>query len=193
MKTACVALAIMGSASAFIAPMPNVRTATSSATSLAMSTNEPMSRSQAISTLFGATAAVAAAAAVPSAAFADGAVSLATQSRARGIYGGRIAALKGAVDKGDAAAVLEEQNCFRLFNSGVYSTDKAKFAQAEELAKSVVQAASAGDAKALKESYAAYMKYTEKKSGYNGAGDGQGLGSEFDYKNRTPLGTVYQR
>ena len=150
-----------------------------------MSTNEPMSRSQAISTLFGGAAAVAAAAAaVPSAAFADGAKSLATQSRARGIYGGRIAALKGAVDKGDTSAVLEEQNCFRLFNSGVYSTDKAKFAKAEELAKSVVQAASAGDAKALKDSYAAYMKYTEKKSGYNGAGDGQGFGSEFDYKNR---------
>eukprot|EP00178_Gracilaria_changii_P014759 TRINITY_DN4139_c0_g1_i1.p1 TRINITY_DN4139_c0_g1~~TRINITY_DN4139_c0_g1_i1.p1 ORF type:complete len:194 (+),score=33.25 TRINITY_DN4139_c0_g1_i1:54-635(+) len=193
MKTACVALAIMGSASAFVAPMANVRTASSSS-SLAMSTNEPMSRSQAISTLFSGAAAVAAAATVvPSAALADGAVSGATQARARGIYGTRIAALKAAVDKGDAAAVLEEQNCFRLFNSGVYSTDKAKFAKAEELAKGVVQAAGAGDAKALKESYAAYMKYTEKKSGYNGVGDGQGLGSEFDYKNRTPLGTVYQR
>lgn len=146
--------------------------------------SEPMSRSQAISTLFGTTAAVVAAASVPSAAFADGAKSLATQSRARGIYGNRIAALQGAVDKGDAAAVLSEQNVFRLFNSGVYSTDKAKFAAAEELAKSVVQSASAGDAKALKDSYAAYMKYTEKKSGYKGAGDGQGFGSEFDYKNR---------
>lgn len=149
-----------------------------------MSTNEPMSRSEAISTLFGAAGAVAAAAAVPSAAFADGAKSGATQARARGIYGGRIAALKGAVDKGDTAAVLEEQLVFRLFNSGVYSTDKTKFAKAEELAKSVVQAANLGDAKALKESYAAYVKYTEKKSGYDGAGDGQGFGSEFDYKNR---------
>lgn len=153
-----------------------------------MSTNEPMSRSQAISTLFGAGAAVAAAAAVaPGAAFADGAKSMATQARARGIYGGRIAALKGAVDKGDTAAVLSEQNVFRLFNSGVYSTDKAKFAAAEDLAKAVVQAAGAGDAKALKDSYAAYVKYTEKKSGYNGAGDGQGFGSEFDYKNRCVL------
>lgn len=146
--------------------------------------SEPMSRSQAISTLFGTTAAVVAAASVPSAAFADGAKSLATQSRARGIYGNRIAALKGAVDKGDTAAILEEQNVFRLFNSGVYSTDKAKFAKAEELAKSVVTSASSGDAKGLKDSYAAYVKYTEKKSGYNGAGDGQGFGSEFDYKNR---------
>ncbi|CAM9539837.1 unnamed protein product [Ectocarpus fasciculatus] len=193
MKTACVALALLGSSSAFVVPMANVRTtSSSSSTSLAMS-SEPMTRSQALSNLFGATAAVAAAAAVPGVAFADGAKSLATQSRARGIYGNRIAALKGAVDKGDTAAVLSEQNVFRLFNSGVYSTDKAKFAEAEELAKGVVQAASAGDAKALKDSYAAYMKYTEKKSGYNGAGDGQGFGSEFDYKNRTPLGTVYQR
>lgn len=143
-----------------------------------------MSRSQAISTLFGAGAAVAAAAAVPGAAFADGAKSMATQARARGIYGGRIAALKGAVDKGDTAAVLSEQNVFRLFNSGVYSTDKAKFAAAEDLAKQVVTAAASGDAKALKDSYAAYVKYTEKKSGFNGAGDGQGFGSEFDYKNR---------
>ncbi|CAN0383582.1 unnamed protein product, partial [Hapterophycus canaliculatus] len=184
MKTACVTLALLGSASGFIAPMSNVRTTcSSSSTSLAMS-SEPMSRSQAISTLFGASAAVVAAAAVPGAAFADGAKSGATQARARGIYGGRIAALKGAVDKGDTAAVLNEQNVFRLFNSGVYSTDKAKFAKAEELAKEVVAAASQNDAKAMKDSYAAYVKYTEKKSGYSGVGDGQGFGSEFDYKNR---------
>lgn len=88
------------------------------------------------------------------------------------------------MDKGDTAAILNEQNVFRLFNSGVYSTDKAKFAEAEELAKGIVTSASTGDAKGLKESFAAYMKFTEKKSGYSGAGDGQGFGSEFDYKNR---------
>lgn len=88
------------------------------------------------------------------------------------------------MDKGDTAAVLNEQSVFRLFNSGVYSTDKAKFAKAEELAKSVVAAASQNDPKAMKDSYAAYVKFTEKKSGYSGAGDGQGFGSEFDYKNR---------
>ncbi|CAM9176502.1 unnamed protein product, partial [Ectocarpus sp. 13 AM-2016] len=64
MKTACVALALLGSSSAFVVPMANVRTTSSSSTSLAMS-SEPMTRSQALSNLFGATAAVAAAAAVP--------------------------------------------------------------------------------------------------------------------------------
>lgn len=151
---------------------------------MTMSTSEPMSRSQAISTVFATGAAAVAAAAVPSAAFADGAKSLATQARSRGIYGGRIEALKPAVEKGDAAAVLSERNAFILFNSGVYSTDKAKREQANELSQAVVAAATAGDKGALKSSYAAYMKFTEKKSGYNGAGDGQGLGSEFDYKNR---------
>lgn len=149
-----------------------------------MSTNEPMSRSQALNTVFASGAAAVAAAALPSAAFADGAKSLATQARARGTYGGRIADLKAAVDKGDTAAVLGEQNVFALFNSGVYSTDKKKFGQADDLAKAVVSAARAGDSGDLKKTYAAYMKFTEKKSGYAGAGDGQGLGSEFDYKNR---------
>lgn len=151
---------------------------------MAMSTSEPMSRSEAISTVFATGAAAVAAAAVPSAAFADGAKSLATQARARGVYGARIAALKGAVDKGDAAAVLTEKNAFALFNSGVYSTNKAKKKEADDLAQAVIVAANAGDAAGLKSAYGAYVKYTEKKSGYNGAGDGQGFGSEFDYKNR---------
>lgn len=149
-----------------------------------MSTSEPMSRSQAISTVFASGAAAVAAAALPSAAFADGAKSLATQARSRGIYGARIEGLKSAVDKGETAAVLSEKNAFILFNSGVYSTDKAKFAEAHKLSEEVLAAAAAGDTGALKTAYAAYVKYTEKKSGYNGAGDGQGLGSEFDYKNR---------
>lgn len=151
---------------------------------MTMSSSEPVSRAQALNTVFASGAAAIAAAAVPSTAFADGATSLATQARARGVYGARIEALKGAVDKGDTAAVLSEQNCFVLFNSGVYSTNKAKFAEADKLARAVVQAAGAGDAAGMKSSYAAYTKYIEKKSGFTGAGDGQGLGSEFDYKNR---------
>lgn len=151
---------------------------------LSMSTSEPMSRSQAISTVFASGAAAVAAAALPSAAFADGAKSLATQARSRGVYGARIEALKPAVEKGDSAAVYSERNAFTLFNSGVYSTDKTKRLEANKLAEAVVAAASTGDAGALKSSYAAYMKFTEKKSGYSGAGDGQGFGSEFDYKNR---------
>lgn len=191
MKTVFVALALASPCAAFMAPMANVRSATSS--SMTMSSSEPISRAQALTNVFASGAAAIAAAAVPGAAFADGAKSMATKSRARGIYGSRIEALKSAVDKGDTAKVLEEQSCFVLFNSGVYSSDKVKFAEADKLARAVVQAASAGDAASLKSSYAAYTKYIENKSGFNGAGDGQGFGSEFDYKNRTPLGTVYQR
>mmetsp|Transcript_24273 Transcript_24273/g.73028 ORF Transcript_24273/g.73028 Transcript_24273/m.73028 type:complete len:224 (+) Transcript_24273:177-848(+) len=64
---------------------------------------------------------VAGALALPQVASADGAVSTATVQRSRGIYGGRIAALKDAVAKGDFAAVADEKNAFLLFNSGAYT------------------------------------------------------------------------
>lgn len=147
-----------------------------------MSADEPMSRSQAVSSAFAAASAAIAAASVPSVAFADGAKSAATQSRARGIYGARLEGLRPSVDKGDAAAVLAEKNAFSLFNSGVYSTNKEKFATAEGLAKDVLKAAEAGDAAGLKSAYATYMKYTVIKSGFKDSDSGQGLGSEFDYK-----------
>lgn len=147
--------------------------------------DEPQSRAEVLSTVFKAGASVVAAAAIPtSAVFADGATSAATQARARGIYGTRIESLKPLVDKGDSAAVLAEQNAFKLFVSGVYSTDKAKKAEAGKLADAVLSAAKSGDAGALKSSYAAFIKYTAKPSGFSGAGEGQGFGSEFDYKNR---------
>ncbi|CAM9481356.1 unnamed protein product [Ascophyllum nodosum] len=191
MKTVCVALALAVPCAGFMNPMANMRPTTSS--SMTMSSSQPISRAQALNNVFASGAAAIAAAAVPGAAFGDGATSLATQARARGIYGSRIEGLKGAVDKGDTKAVLIEQSSFALFNSGVFSTNKTKFREAEKLAKAVVEAATLGDASALKSAYAAYFKYIEKKSGYSGATDGQGLGSEFDYKNRTPQGTVYQR
>lgn len=147
-----------------------------------MSMDEPMSRSEAISTALATAGAAVAAASMPSVAFADGARSSATQSRARGIYGTRIEGLKSSVDKGDTAAVLAEKNAFILFNSGVYSTDKAKFATADGLAKDVIKAAESGDASGLKSAYAAYLKYIVVKSGYKAEDEGQGLGSEFDYK-----------
>lgn len=147
-----------------------------------MSADQPMSRSEALSSAFASASAALVAASVPSAAFADGAVSSATIARARGIYGARIEGLKPAVDKGDTAAVLAEKNAFTLFNSGVYATNKAKFATAEGLAKAVLDAASAGDAAALKSAYADYIKYTVVKSGFKATDDGQGMSSEFDYK-----------
>lgn len=147
--------------------------------------DQPQSRAEVLSTVFSAGAAtVAIAAVVPSAAFADGAKSLATQARARGIYGSRIEQLKQIVDKGDTAGVLAEKNAFTLFVSGVYSTDKVKYKEADVLAKAVITAAQSGDKDGMKSAYEKFVKFTEKKSGYSGVGDGQGLGSEFDYKNR---------
>merc|ERR1712224_1100925 len=77
--------------------------------------------------------AVAGAVVMPQVAMADGAVSVATIQRARGIYGGRIAGLKDAVSKGDFAAVESEKNAFILFNSGAYRTNSPK-AKAEKAA-----------------------------------------------------------
>lgn len=154
---------------------------------MAMSVNEPMSRSQAINTAFASGAAAAVVAGLPGVALADGARSLSTKARARGYYGRRIEDLQRAVDTGDTAAILDQQNIFGLFNSGVYSTDKHKFAEADELAKAVMSAARTGDGAELKKAYAAYTKYTEKKSGYKSAERGRGWGSEFDYKNRCCL------
>lgn len=152
---------------------------------MSMATDQPMSRAEVINSAFAtAGAALAAAAVMPTPAFADGAKSASTQARARGIYGTRLEGLKSAVDKGDAAAVLAEKNAFILFNSGVYSTDKAKFAKASDLAQAVIVSANAGDVAGLKKAYSEYMKYTVVKSGYATVGDGQGFGSEFDYKNR---------
>ncbi|CAM9735700.1 unnamed protein product [Discosporangium mesarthrocarpum] len=189
-KTICVALALANCASAFMAPS-SMRTPIMSDRTMTMSaTNGPVTRGEVLSTAF---AAALAATAVPGAALADGAKSLSTQSRARGIYGARIFALDSAVKSGDFAAVLDEKNAFILFNSGVYSTNKEKKAAATSLSKAVVAAAEAGDKAALQDAYKKYVSVIESKSGYASAGDGQGLGSDFDWKNsRTPKGTVYQ-
>jgi len=118
--------------------------------------------------------------------------------RARGIYGGRIASLKDAVSKGDFAAVESEKNAFILFNSGAYRTgEKAKAEKAAAVAayEDVLAAVNAKDAGKLKSSYAAYVKAADidinpKKLDIM---SGQGFGNDYDWKNRTNLGTVYQR
>ncbi|CAM9203054.1 unnamed protein product [Choristocarpus tenellus] len=161
--------------------------------SMTMSVDEPQTRAAALSNVVATAAAALAASAVPGAAFADGAKSLSTKARARGIYGNRIYSLDAAVKAGDCAAVASETNAFILFNSGVYSTQPDKKKQADTLSKAVISAANAGDKSALQSAYKEYIKYIEVKSGYSGAGDGQGFGSDYDYKSRTSLGTVYQR
>jgi hypothetical protein len=106
--------------------------------------------------------AVAGALALPQVASADGAVSTTTIQRSRGIYGGRIAALSGAVSKGDFAAVADEKNAFILFNSGAYQkkgqANKSAKAVAQEGTAEIFAAVDAKDAGKLKAAYAAYTK-----------------------------------
>ena len=143
--------------------------------------------------------AVAGALALPQVASADGAVSTATVARSRGIYGGRIAALSGAVSKGDFAAVADEKNAFILFNSGAYQLKtpaaKAAKAVAQEGTANIFAAVDAKDAGKLKAAYAAYTKNAgiDLSPTKESAMGGQGFGSDYDWKNRTPKGTVYQR
>lgn len=68
-----------------------------------------------------AAAAAAAALAVPQIALADGAVSEATVQRAKGIYGGRLVALAGAVKSGDFAAVAVRTCCRSSATSQYYA------------------------------------------------------------------------
>lgn len=126
-------------------------------------------------------------------------MSTTTIQRSRGIYGGRIAALSGAVSKGDFAAVADEKNAFILFNSGAYQkkgqANKSAKAVAQEGTAEIFAAVDAKDAGKLKAAYAAYTKnagidLSPPKESVTG---GQGFGSDFDWKNRTPKGTVYQR
>merc|ERR1712071_113617 len=60
-------------------------------------------------TAFAKIAAATALIAAPTVASADGAVSAATISRAKGIYGDRIFSLKPAVEAGDFKAVIDEK------------------------------------------------------------------------------------
>ena len=123
---------------------------------------------------------------------ADGSVSASTKSRARGIYGQRIAALKESVDKGDFEGVAMEKNAFILFNSGVYANDKGKQGEAIGKTNEIFAAIRSQDKAALKKAYEGYMKLNEiAEIGKFDTNYGQGFGSDYDFKARTNAGAVY--
>merc|ERR1712106_1127865 len=127
---------------------------------------------------------------------ADGAVSLSTINRARGIYGDRIANLKPAVDAGDFKAVVEEKASFVLFNSGAFPGVKRKEAKAVAIAgtNAIFAAVRAKDAAALKSAYAAYVADNNVKGFPDVDKDGgQGFSNDYDFKSRTKAGAIYQR
>jgi hypothetical protein len=124
---------------------------------------------------------------VPAIASADGAASAATRERARAVYGNRIAALKAAVDAGDFGAIADEKNAFILFNSGAYSTDKAKKKAAIAGTNSIFAAIRSGDKAAVKKAYSDYVASNNIKAFESVKSDnGQGYSSDFDYRVKTP-------
>jgi len=146
---------------------------------------------------FGQVAAAGAAAifvGVPSMASADGAVSAATKTRARGIYGSRIAALASAAATGDFEAIAAEKNAFILFNSGAYAKDKTKLQAAVKGTNAIFAAIREGDKGKLKAAYDAYVKENEISAlPALKTIEGQGYSSDFDFRRSTPAGTVYVR
>lgn len=126
---------------------------------------------------------------VPSVASADGAISSASITKARMVYGNRIAELKDEVNKGNFSAVAGEKNAFILFNSGVYPTpkDKSKKADSIALTNEIFGAVRNKDAAGLKKAYDAYVKFNDCKTLPEiDADKGQGYSSDYSYLGRTP-------
>jgi len=154
-----------------------------------------MDRRAAFGQIAGA-AAVVAAAGVPAMASADGAVSAATRTKAKAIYGNRIAMLKDAVNKGDFASIVEEKNAFILFNSGVYPSpkEKANKKAAIEQVNAIFSAIRKGDKAAVKTAYDSYVKTQGIKSfDEMKASGGQSYSGDFSYTVKTPAASVYVR
>jgi len=132
-------------------------------------------------------------------AVADGAVSAATVARARGIYGGRILALEDAVAKGNLAAVADEKNAFTLFVSGVYAAKGEKIAATKAKAKAasdtLFAAVEKGDTSGAKAAYKDFLSVADIAKPYTGKdlAYSQGYSTEYDWKYKTPKGTIYVR
>merc|ERR1719464_524380 len=127
---------------------------------------------------------------LPQLALADGARSTATVTRARGIYGQRIAALESAVNSGDFGAVAAEKNAFILFNSGAV-TGKADKATAVQQTNAIFAAIRTKDASALKSAYNTYKSTNDLAVLSADVEGGQGYSNDYDFKTRTPAGTIY--
>jgi len=123
---------------------------------------------------------------LPSLALADGARSASTQSRARGIYGQRIAGLESAVNSGDFGAVAAEKNAFILFNSG--ALNKSDQAAAVKQTNAIFAAIRSKDSAALKSAYGAYKSSNDIAVIAVDKDGGQGYSNDYDFKTRTPAG-----
>ncbi len=126
-------------------------------------------------------------AAIPTIANADGAVSGATITKARIVYGDRIANLKSAVDKGDFGAILDNKEAFVLFNSGVYPGAKNKDKRDAAIAttNAIVTAAAAGDKAALQKAYSEYVASNPVSPLPDVGKNAQSYSSDFGYLAKT--------
>jgi Photosystem II Psb31 protein len=126
---------------------------------------------------------------LPTIASADGAISVASKTKAKVVYGSRIAALKKAVDSGDFAAIADEKSAFILFNSGVYSTPKEKALKKAAIAdvNALFAGIRKGDKAAVKTAYDKYVKANgiDDVKAKNAAG-GQSYSSDFSYLAKSP-------
>mmetsp|Transcript_2061 Transcript_2061/g.2929 ORF Transcript_2061/g.2929 Transcript_2061/m.2929 type:complete len:185 (+) Transcript_2061:92-646(+) len=159
----------------------------------ATSSLEAVDRRSAFGQIAAAGAAVVAA---PSIASADGAVSSASITKAKVVYGGRIADLKAAVESGDFAAVADEKNAFILYNSGAYPAAKSKAAKAAAIedTNAIFAAIRAQDKSALKSAYDKYIADNEI-TGVPAVdpATGQGYSSDYGYTRLTKAGAIYVR
>lgn len=133
---------------------------------------------------------------VPALASADGAVGPATRTKAKVVYGSRIAALKDAVNAGDFGAIVDEKNAFILYNSGAYPTAKDKPAKkaAIEQVNAIFSAVRAGDKGAVKKAYDSYVAsqgitnvLAQDTKG------GQSYSTDYGYVVKTKSASVYVR
>ena len=173
-----IATILVGAAAAF-APSPEARAPTSL----------NMDRRAAAGQIAAGAAVLAG---LPQLALADGARSAQTVSRAKGIYGQRIAGLESAVNSGDFGAVAAEKNAFILFNSGALNKDQKP--SAVKQTNAIFAAIRAKDASALKSTYAAYKSSNGiELVKVDDVMSGQGYSNDYDFKTRTPAGTIYVR
>ncbi|GMH49776.1 hypothetical protein TL16_g00611, partial [Triparma laevis f. inornata] len=148
-------------------------------------------RREVFSTIAASTATATLFAASP--ALADGAKSTATKTRARGVYGGRIANLSKAVNAGDFGAVVAEKNAFVLFNSGAIVSSKQ--ADAIDSTNAIFAAIRSQDKSALKKSYDAYCKKFDINALPDLTNDSQaqGYSNDYDFRVGTKAGKIYVR
>lgn len=125
---------------------------------------------------------------IPSVASADGAISTATITKARAIYGDRIVGLKPFIDKGDFGPVVEDKNAFILFNSGAYPRAKDKPQKTDAIAQTneLFAAIRAKDTAGAKKAYDAYVKANDIKPLPDvDPNSGQGYSTDYSYLGRT--------